>query len=77
MRNAVELLAEADRATDAALLHHAIESSASSPQVFGTQAERLNQLAETFPASTSYEPMTDDGIVSIAIAALDELARRP
>jgi hypothetical protein len=53
MRNAVELLAEADRARDAALLHRPIENSASSPEVFGTQGERLNQLAATFPASTS------------------------
>jgi predicted ATPase len=76
LRNAVELLADADRATDAALLHHAIENSTSSPRVFGTQAERLNQLAGTFPASTSYEPMTDDVIVSNAIAALNELGHR-
>lgn len=74
LRNAVELLAEAGQTESAARLHHAIESSPSSPDVYGTQGDRLRALAARLPHPALETALSDDQIVNVSVTALDDLA---
>lgn len=73
LRNAVEFLAAGGDEATAAQLHHAIEQTPSSPEVFGAQRDRLDTLAAKFPTTVA-SPMTDDQITDSAVDALDRLA---
>ncbi len=56
LRNLVELLARAGHGDDALVLHHAAESSASAPAMFGDQQERFGRLIAGVERSVGVEP---------------------
>ena len=43
--------------------------------MFGAQADRLAELGATFASSATFDPVTDDQIIGLAVDALDAAVR--